>query len=97
MNQKYELMTIYKLQSGEPGARELSKSISTLITTLEGKVEKAEFWGKRKFAYEIDHTLEGFYDLIHFEMDSSKLEKFTSKLGLLPNIVRYLITAKAAK
>lgn len=93
--QQYELMTIYKLELGDQGAKDLSKKVSDLVTSVGGKIVKADFWGKRKFAYEIKHASEGYYDILSFELSNESTQKLKSKLNLLTDIVRYLITAKS--
>ncbi len=90
---KYEIMTIYKLGLGEDGARDLSNSVKDTISSLKGKVINSDFWGKRKFAYEIKHDQEGFFEVVDFEMDPSELLNFKKKLNLEDNLVRYLVTA----
>lgn len=92
---QYEIMTIYKADLDEQGAKDLSSKVQETITTAGGKVLSSNFWGKRRFAYEIKHQKEGYYDVINFEIDLSKLKKFESKLGLMAGIVRYLITAQS--
>lgn len=92
---QYEIMTIYKADLDEQGAKDLSSKAQETITTAGGKVLSSNFWGKRRFAYEIKHQKEGYYDVINFEIDLSKLKKFESKLGLMTGIVRYLITAQS--
>ena len=91
---KYELMTIYKISLGESGAKELSKEVQDLIKSLKGNILNQDFWGKRKFAYEIKHDSEGYYDIFEFEIESSELNNLKKKLNLLDNVVRYLITAQ---
>ena len=91
--QKYEIMTIYKLDQGEDKSKELSKKVQDMISSLEGVVENSNFWGKRKFAYEIKHNTEGFYDVINFEIDPLKIDSLKTKLNLVEGLVRYLITA----
>lgn len=92
---QYEIMTIYKADLDEQGAKDLSSKVQETITTAGGKILSSNFWGKRRFAYEIKHQKEGYYDVINFEIDLSKLKKFESKLGLMTGIVRYLITAQS--
>lgn len=87
-------MTIYKITLGEDGARELSNSIKDTISSLKGKILNSDFWGKRKFAYEIKHDQEGYYEVIQFEMAPSDLLELKTKLNLQNNLVRYLITAE---
>ena len=90
---QYEIMTIYKLELGEQGAKDLSSKVQEAITATGGEVTATNFWGKRKFAYEIKHDTEGFYDVVNFNLEPSNLSKFEGKLKLMNSIVRYLITA----
>jgi small subunit ribosomal protein S6 len=91
----YEVMTIYKIDLGDQAARDLSSKTQELITSMEGKIVKAQFWGKRRFAYEIKGKQEGYYDVINFELDPAKISKFKSKLNMLNGLLRYLITAQS--
>jgi small subunit ribosomal protein S6 len=90
----YEIMTIYKVELTDQAAKDVSTKVQELIASMEGKVTKAQFWGKRRFAYEIKHKQEGYYDVINFELDSSKISKMKTKLNMLNDLVRYLITAQ---
>lgn len=87
-------MTIYKNDLGEEGANGLSKKVQDLIKSLDAKILENNFWGRRKFAYEIKHDTEGFYDVMSFEAESSVITKLKAKLNLLNGLVRYLITAQ---
>ncbi|RJR27286.1 30S ribosomal protein S6 [candidate division WWE3 bacterium] len=91
----YELMTIVDAVLSEDKAKALSKEIQTFIETMDGKVTKTDFWGKRKLAYEIGSTKEGYYDVIYFELLPENLEKLKVKLKLMENVTRYLVTAKS--
>lgn len=92
---QYEMMNIYKLELGEQGAKELSGKAHEMIESNGGKITASNFWGKRKFAYEIKGQREGFYDVINFELEPSKFKKFESKLKLTSGVLRYLITAQS--
>ena len=87
------MMTIYKVDLGDQAAKDLSSKVQEMIISLEGKVSKTQFWGKRKFAYEMKGYQEGYYDVINFELDSAKISKLKSKLNILSGLLRYLITA----
>jgi small subunit ribosomal protein S6 len=92
---QYEIMAIYKAELGEQGAKTLSEKVKSLIESISGKVTKNDYWGKRKFTYEIKHQTEGYYDVMNFEFDSAELAKLKTKLNQLTEVVRYLITAKS--
>lgn len=91
---KYEIMTIYKNELGEEEAKKLSGKIKEIIESMGGKELKNDFWGRRKFAYELDHNLEGFYDVFNFEFESERVSKLKEKLNLINGLVRYLFTAQ---
>jgi small subunit ribosomal protein S6 len=91
----YEIMTIYKIDLGDQVARDLSSKVQELMTSMGGKVMKAQFWGKRRFAYEIKGKQEGYYDVINFELGPANISKFKSKLNILSGLLRYLITAQS--
>jgi small subunit ribosomal protein S6 len=88
---KYEIMTISKNKLTEESARSLSNSVKDLISTSTGKVLNSNFWGKRKFAYEVKNQTEGWYDVIEFEGEESIVAKLKQKLNVIDDIVRYLI------
>lgn len=92
---KYELMTIININQGEDGAIKVSNSVKDLIFENGGTILNSDFWGKRNFAYEINHQNAGFYDVISFEISAEGLMKLESKLKFLDSIVRYLITAQS--
>ena len=87
-------MTIYKIDLGEDGAKNLSSKVKEMVESMEGREVQNDFWGRRKFAYEINHATEGFYDVFTFELDPSKVVKLKEKLNLLNGLVRYLFTAQ---
>jgi len=87
-------MTIYKNDLGEEGAKDLSKKISEIIESMGAKEIQNTFWGRRKFAYEINKSPEGFYDIFTFEFESSEIKKLKEKLNQINGLVRYLITAQ---
>lgn len=89
----YEIMTIYNIDLGDEEAQELSGEVKELIKSLEGEVVEENFWGKRKFAYKIGSQEEGYYDVMEFQLDPSKIDEFKKQLNLKEGIIRYLISA----
>ena len=89
----YEIMTIYNIELSEDESKKTSEDVKSTITSLKGEVINQDFWGRRKFAYPINHQEEGYYDVIKFDLSGDKLEEFKKKLNLMSSVVRYLITA----
>lgn len=90
----YELMTLTKGSVGEANAKEISGEINSLILSFGGKVNESDFWGKRKLAYNIRQETEGFYEVIQFELPENKVNSLKSKLNLVNNLMRYLVTVQ---
>lgn len=85
-------MTIAHISLGEKNTTKLSNAVKDLISSNKGTVLNSDVWGKRKFAYEIDHESEGYYEVITFEMAPESVAIFKQKLNLLEGLVRYLIS-----
>lgn len=93
MIKNYEIMTISNVSLGESGAKKIVDSVQAQIEEFDGKIGELKPWGKRAFAYPINHDTEGFYDVLEFELDKKNLENLKTKLNLIDGLVRYLITA----
>lgn len=87
----YELMVIHRYDMVEPDVRSAVQEIEKAITDREGAVTGTDFWGKRRFAYEINHMNEGFYSVINFDGDVELQTALDRSLGLLDSVVRHKI------
>jgi len=54
-------------------------------------------WGKRRFAYAINHMTEGYYSVITFDGDVELQSVLDRSLALLDSVVRHKILRKTAK
>ena len=70
-----------------PIASELDK----FITDSGGELLSQEMLGKKKLAYPIKKTRNGFYVLETFNLDGSKLQGLDNKLRSMAAIIRYLV------
>jgi small subunit ribosomal protein S6 len=61
------------------------------ITDRNGVVTDTDFWGKRRFAYEIDHMTEGYYSVITFDGEVELQDTLGRSLSLLDSVVRHKI------
>ena len=92
----YELMMIHRPELTETDVRTLVGEVEGVIAT-SGSVADTDFWGKRRFAYEIDHLHEGFYSVIEFQAGTEMVETLDRALGLHDAVVRHKITRVGAK
>ena len=87
----YELMVIHRYDMAEPDVRDAVAEIEKVITDRDGNVTGTDFWGKRRFSYEIDHMSEGYYSVITFEGDVELQDNLHRSLALLDSVVRHKI------
>ena len=73
----------------ESDVRKQVEEVSATIDT-SGNVTGTDFWGKRRFAYEIDHMNEGYYSVLDFEGDTVLLvDALDHALSLSDAVVRH--------
>lgn len=87
---KYELMYILSSAVSDNDVPAVSSEIDKFITDQGGKLLTQEMLGKRKLAYPIKKTRNGFYVLETFELEGGKLQSFDNKLRSMEPIIRYL-------
>ena len=86
----YELMMIHRPDLAEPDVRSHIEEVEKTIGE-SGTVRTTDFWGKRRFAYEIEHLNEGFYSVVDFEADPELVDRMDRALGLLDSVLRHKI------
>lgn len=84
----YELMVIIDGSLDEEAARAQVTSIEERLNGA-GMVSSTDFWGRRTFAYEIDHKTEGSYVVYEVLADPGALDAVERSLRLADEIVRH--------
>ena len=87
----YELMVITRGSLDETAVNATIERFTTLIADQGGTVERVDHWGKRQFAYEIQHQNEGYYTVIDLTISSEGLRELERQLGLADEIVRHKV------
>ncbi len=88
---EYEVMTIHRPDLAE---KDVEAKVGELESHLSGSganVTKRDLWGKRRFAYEIDHLTEGFYSVLSFQAEPRSVEALDRMLSLADEVVRHKI------
>ena len=93
----YELMIITRGSLEEAAVTATVERFTTLIADQGGTVEKVDHWGKRQFAYEIQHATEGYYTVIDLQVSSEGLVEVERQLRLTDEIVRHKVVRPAAR
>jgi small subunit ribosomal protein S6 len=62
-----------------------------IITSRGGEIVKAEKWGRRKLAYEIEGFTDGFYMVVDFKAESAVSAELERVLKITDEVIRYLL------
>ncbi len=87
----YEVMTIHRPDLAETEIDSKVSEIESLLADSGGSVTKRDLWGKRRFAYEIDHLSEGFYSVLTFQAQPETVEALDRRLTLADEVLRHKI------
>ena len=85
----YELMVIFESGLDDLAVDEQVKAVAAQIATRGATVASADRWGRRRFAYEIDHRTEGYYVVWEIPSDGADLEALERYLRLADEVVRH--------
>ena len=87
----YELMTIHRPDLAEDDVESKISELETYLANSEAEVTKRDLWGKRRFAYEIDHLSEGYYSVVTFKAGAETVASVDRMLTLADEVLRYKI------
>ena len=66
---EYEVMLILPAEADEQVVSTAIDRIAKVVSTDGGEVGTIDRWGRRRFAFEIDHQNEGYYVVANFTAD----------------------------
>ena len=85
---KYEVMVILDSELDE---KTIAPSLDTFLNVIKadgGTVEKVDLWGKRRFAFELNHKTEGYYAVIELLSTPEAVAELDRQLSLNEAVVR---------
>ena len=85
----YELMVIIDGDADDAAVDAAVRRISDQVEAKRAQIRSADRWGRRRFAYEIDHKHEGSYVVLEILADSGALDDVERQLRLADDIVRH--------
>jgi small subunit ribosomal protein S6 len=86
----YELMVIINGSLDEVPAQAWVKQITESIAAKGGSVVgKPDWWGRRRFAYEIDKKTDGYYVVMNVVAEGGALDDLERSFRLADDIVRH--------
>ncbi len=92
----YELMVIHRPEMAEEDVRSQVTTIEQSLESQGATMGATDFWGKRRFAYEINHLNEGYYSVVTFDADSPAVDIIDRALSLADTVVRHKIVRPEA-
>jgi small subunit ribosomal protein S6 len=93
----YEVLFIVSNRFTDEEAQVCVKKVEALIEANDGQITARNYWGKKKLAYPIKHEAYGYYDLLEFDLEPSKLMILDEKLRLDTEVIRFMIIKKPIK
>jgi small subunit ribosomal protein S6 len=86
----YELMVIIDGDVDDEAARAWSGRVQSMIEGAGGEVKRSDFWGRRRFAYQINKKWEGTYFVLELlGPGGSALDDVERSLRLADDVVRH--------
>lgn len=85
----YELMIIIDVDTDEVGVDEIVGQVASHMTGLGGRVDNENRWGRRRFAYEINHKNEGIYTVLELVTPGGDMAPLERTLLLADGVVRH--------
>jgi small subunit ribosomal protein S6 len=71
--------------------------ITKVVSTGGGEVSNIDRWGRRRFAFEIDHANEGYYAVAAFTAEPAVQPELDRVLNLADEVIRHKVIALPAK
>ena len=87
----YEVMIILNAALEEDAIRAQIDRAQEIIRANGGTPNRVDRWGKRRFAYEVKHQLEGFYVLIEATAEPIAMSELDRALHLADEVVRHKV------
>ena len=87
----YEVMTIHRPELAEEDFQTRVDGLTTFLTERGAEVTGKDVWGKRRFAYEIDHMNDGYYSVVTFTASPEAISELDRMLTLADEVVRHKI------
>ena len=86
---RYEMMIIISDSLEEDEAVAVFDSAKKVLADGEGTLVDEAWWGKRRFAYEIEKRNQGFYGILDIEASYDAVLELERRLKLRDEVVRF--------
>ena len=87
----YEVMVIFDSSLEEDAIRAVLDRVTALVQAQGGRPGRVDRWGKRRFAYELDHRWEGYYVVVEAVAEPATMDEVHRLLSLADEVVRHKV------
>jgi small subunit ribosomal protein S6 len=94
---EYEVMLILPAEADEKVVSTAVDRITKVVSADGGEVSDIDRWGRRRFAFEIDHANEGYYAVISFSAEPASQAELDRVLNLADEVIRHKVIALPTK
>jgi small subunit ribosomal protein S6 len=88
----YEVMIIFDAGLEEETIRAVLDRATEALTSRGGTVARVDRWGRRRFAYELKHRLEGYYVLVEANAEPAAMAEMDRVLSLADEVLRHKVS-----
>ncbi len=85
----YEMMIIFDSDVDDSGIQQMLNRVNDMVVAGGGKVATTDRWGRRRFAYEINHKQEGYYVVLEIVTEGPNLDDVDRFLRIADQVVRH--------
>ena len=90
-DRQYELLYLLPPDSTEQQVAELHEQIASVVSRLNGQIERTDNWGRRRLAYEIGPHKEGVYVLELINGSGELMKEIDRRLRVLDQVIRHIV------
>ena len=87
----YEVMAIFEATTEPSQIQGVLDHALDVIRDNGGTPGAIDRWGKRTFAYEVNHKWEGYYVIVEFTGEPRTVSELDRTLGLADEVVRHKV------
>src|SRR5271165_6174288 len=87
----YEVMAIFEATTEPSVIQGVLDQAPEVIRSTGGNPGAIDRWGKRTFAYEVNHKREGYYVVVEFTAEPGTVDALDRMLGLADEVVRHKV------
>jgi small subunit ribosomal protein S6 len=87
----YEVMIIFDADLEEETIRAAVSRYTQSLTSQGAEPGYVDYWGKRRFAYEVQHRSEGYYVVLQAMAEPEAMDELHRVLSLADEVIRHKV------